>query len=162
MVRWDDAPEESVLPVWFSDLGDGLRRQGMPDRPGCPWGFHQQTTQGRASWFLKTTQRLRGGGPVSFTPASHPKAIHSGVCWNGVSPHILMFNRKGREKERKERRRQAGARAECSICFCFPWCSFRGLGSAKPPKAKASSVHFPLCNLPPCLLLTAINHSVMC
>lgn len=30
MVKWGDLPEELVLPVWFSDLGDGLRRQGMP------------------------------------------------------------------------------------------------------------------------------------
>lgn len=80
--------------------------------------------------------------------------------WGAPAP-LLVFNRKGgKTKEREEER--AGPKAEFSICFCFPLRSFQGLGSAKPPKAMASSVHFPLCNLPPCPLLTAINHSVMC
>lgn len=109
------------------------------------------------------TYMPRGGGLAPLR--SHPSlTLKSGMfcCvleW-GVS-HLLMFNRKGREKERR-RKKKAGAKAEFSICFCFPWRSFQGLGSAKPPKTMASSVHFPLCNLPLCPLLTAINHSVMC
>lgn len=87
---------------------------------------------------------------------SHPNMIHSGrLQWFECPiPHFLMLNTKGREKEEK----REGAKAEVSICFCFQLCSFQSSGSAKALKATASSVHFPCCNLPPGLLLTAINH----
>lgn len=102
-----------------------------------------------------------GPGPSKISPQPHTQKWYVPLC-AGVGCFPLTHVQQKREGKGKKKKEKAGAKAEFSICFCFPWCSFQGLGSAKPPKTMASSVHFPLCNLPLCPLLTAINHSVMC
>lgn len=140
-------PQELVLPAWFSDSEGGLEdkvREGLG-------GFYQQAK--RACGPRGSLSRHWGWGrPLGpASPGSHPrvalKAILAG-CPDGVgySPHFLMVHRK--EKENERIKGKGRGRSRVLHLLCFPPSSFQGLGSAKPSKAGASSVHA-RCNLPP-------------
>lgn len=118
-------------------------------RPKISLGF-SRTTEGRtgSSWFLRRLQEFGAGDASCWTndlsAASHSKVIGPGPLGNvHPSPTLPGIQQKGETKRKKKE-----AKIGFSICFCFPSCSFQGWGSAKPLKATASSVHFPLCNLP--------------
>lgn len=148
---------------WSSLFGFRIQETGPNEKMGETTGLYRDTGDG---WFLQTCVRVGAPSESSLSriyPASHPKAILLGMLdASGVPPIPNAYIQQKRGRRRKERiKRQAVATAVLHL-LCFPLKFLSRPGSAKPLKVSDICKPLPLRNLPPCLPLTAINHSVMC